>query len=121
MRSLSKKVNKSLEEYFYLLKEEKHELVSAHAFPLLIKENIPVSASHLSNYLIENGIQVKTLFGSLPTQHRAFNFSGHKKGEFPESEYIGEKGLHFGCHQYLVQKDLDYVTDLLRTYIKKYI
>jgi len=113
--------NKDLENYFYMLKEEPHEVVSAHAFPLLIKEHIPIHAAHLSNYLFESGVQVKTLFGSLPTQHRAFHFLGHKTGEFPEAEYIGEKGLHFGCHQYLTQTDLDYVTDLLHSYIKKYL
>ena len=112
---------KSLEEYFYLLQEEKYEVVSPHAFPLVVREDVNLDASHLSNYLMEQGVQVKTLFGSLPTQHRAFQSLGHKLGEFPNSEYIGKKGLHFGCHQYLTPSDLDFVTDLVTGYVKKYI
>lgn len=115
------KANQDLNHLFHFLKEEDHETISAHAFSLVVREGVPIDAKHLSHYLQENGVQVKTIFGSLPTQHRAFKFLGHKLGDFPEAEFVGNKGLHFGCHQHLKRQDLDFVTDLLHTYIKKYL
>lgn len=113
--------NKDLSHLFYFLHEKPHEVISPHAFSLVIRENLKVEGSHLYNYLQENGVQVKTLFASLPTQHRVFKFLGYQLGDFPEAEYVGKKGLHFGCHQYLNQNDLDFVTELLHTYVKKYV
>jgi len=115
------KANQDLNHLFYFLEEKPHEVLSPHAFSLVAREDVNMEARHLSNYLQENGVQVKTLFASLPTQHRVFNFLGYKLGDFPEAEYVGNKGLHFGCHQYLTQEDLDFVTDLLHTYVQKYI
>ncbi len=115
------KQNQDLRHLLYLLEEAPHEVISPHAFPLVIREDIPIDQHHISSYLQEAGVQVKTLFGSLPTQHRAFKFLGYREGDFPESEYVGKKGLHFGCHQYLNQKELDYVSEHLHTYFRKYL
>ncbi len=113
--------NQDLNHIFYFLKEQPHEVISPHAFSLVSREDVPVEKTHLMNYFQENGVQVKTLFGSLPTQHRVFKFLGHTLGDFPEAEYVGTHGLHFGCHQHLETRDLDFVTDLLHTYVRKYI
>ena len=32
---------------------------------------------------------------------------GYKLGDFPESEWVGNNGIHIGCHQYLSPQDLD--------------
>jgi dTDP-4-amino-4,6-dideoxygalactose transaminase len=56
----------------------------------------------------------------MPTQHKAFEFLGHRLGEFPEAEYVGNNGLHFGIHQYLTKDDLDFVSDLLYFYFSKF-
>lgn len=72
----------------------------------------------LYKYLESRGIQCKTLFGSLPTQHNAFKFLGHKLGEFPISEYLGVHGLHFGMHQYLTDDDLVFIADTIKSYFK---
>ncbi|MBI4040704.1 MAG: DegT/DnrJ/EryC1/StrS family aminotransferase [Deltaproteobacteria bacterium] len=113
--------NRDLAHVFYFLTEEKDEVISPHAFPLVFRQDIAVQSSHLYHFLLEHGIQVKTLFGSLPTQHRAFSYLQHRLGEFPEAEYVGEKGLHFGCHQYLTPEDIAYVSTLLHEYVKKWI
>jgi len=68
--------------------------------------------------LESKSIQCKTLFGSLPTQHKAFDFLGYKRGDFPVAEYVGENGLHFGIHQYLSDDDLIYIKDALKSYFK---
>ena len=42
---------------------------------------------------------------------------GHRKGEFPVAERIGETGLHFGVHQYLTDEDIDYAAATVRAFL----
>lgn len=106
-----------LSDYLYFIKEENYEKVSPHAFPLVLKDE-KYDRDRLYDYLESKGIQCKTLFGSLPTQHKAFQFLGYRYGQFPVSEYVGKNGLHFGMHQYLNQDDLVYISDKLKEYFR---
>lgn len=110
---------KELEQYCHFVVEQPHEVVSPHAFPVTLRE-ARFDLPRLYAFLEENGVQCKTNFGSLPTQHRAFAFMGHRRGEFPASEYVGENGLHFGVHRYLSDADVDHAAEMLRGYFKKY-
>jgi dTDP-4-amino-4,6-dideoxygalactose transaminase len=111
-------MTKDLEEYAYFCKEEKYELICPHAFPMVLKDP-KYNYKKFYNYLVSKSIQCKTLFSSLPTQHKAFEFMNYKKGDFPEAEYIGDNGLHFGIHQFLTDDDLKYISDNLKNYFKK--
>jgi len=111
-------MTKDLDEYAYLSKEEDYEVICPHAFPIVLKDP-KYNHKKFYNYLESKSIQCKTLFSSLPTQHRAFEFMNYKKGDFPEAEYIGDNGLHFGIHQYLTDDDLKYISDTLKNYFKK--
>lgn len=108
---------RELNEFCYFLKEEKYEKVSPHAFPLVLRDK-KYDCAKLYHYLENKGIQCKTLFGSLPTQHQAFKFLGYKLGQFPSSEYVGLNGLHFGIHQYITADDLSYIGETLSSYFK---
>ena len=110
-------LTKELSDYFYFLEEKDFEKVSPHAFPLVLKDK-KRERDKLYHYLESKGIQCKTLFGSLPTQHQAFKFLNYKYGQFPASEYVGENGLHFGIHQYLNDDDLVHVSEALKEYFK---
>ncbi|MFC1964268.1 DegT/DnrJ/EryC1/StrS family aminotransferase [Chloroflexota bacterium] len=110
-------LTRELADYCYFLKEEEFEKVSPHAFPLVLKDK-KYDRDRLYAHLEEKGIQCKNLFGSLPTQHRAFRFLHYEYGQFPVSEYVGENGLHFGIHQYLTEDDLIYISDTLKGYFK---
>ncbi|OGO30609.1 MAG: hypothetical protein A2Z29_11600 [Chloroflexi bacterium RBG_16_56_11] len=110
-------LTRDLVDYLYFLKEESHEKISPHAFSIVLK-NKKYDRDRLYKHLEEKGIQCKTLFGSLPTQHKAFRFLNHRYGEFPVSEYVGENGLHFGIHQYLREDDLLYISETLKNYFK---
>ncbi len=110
---------KDLEHVFYLTKEEPWETISPHAFQMTLKEDIPIVFQDFHAHLEKQGIQTKLNFGSLPTQHRAFERLGHKKGDFPEAEYVGDRGLHVGCHQYLEKKHLDYLLEVVHDYVTK--
>jgi len=110
-------LTEELADYFYFLKEGEFEKVSPHAFPLVLRDR-KYDRDKLYSYLESKSIQCKTLFGSLPTQHKAFQFLNYKYGQFPEAEYVGENGLHFGIHQYLNDDDLLYIRDALKDYFK---
>ena len=109
---------RDLEEYAHFLVEGPHEKVAPHAFPLVLRDPA-LDRRRLYAHLEERSIQCKTLFGSLPTQHGAFAFLGHRTGEFPVAEYIGANGLHFGCHQYLSDDDVDFAAETLHEYFAK--
>ncbi len=104
-----------LKEFVYFNEEEVHEELSPHAFSLVLKEP-RFNYKKLYAYLQDNGIQCKRNFGSIPTQHKAFEFLGYKIGDFPESEYVGDNGLHFAVHQDIGCKEMDYASDKLHDY-----
>jgi dTDP-4-amino-4,6-dideoxygalactose transaminase len=108
---------KPLEDQLILYRDGPDEVICPHAFPLVLRDE-KQSVEGLYNHLERRGIQCKTLFGSLPTQHGAFAFLGYRRGDFPVAERIGLTGLHFGVHQYLTDEDIDYVAATVRSYFE---
>lgn len=106
------------EDRVIIYKDEPGEVICPHAFPLVLRDERS-SMEPFYVYLEDRGIQCKTLFGSLPTQHRAFSFLGHHAGEFPISERVGRTGLHFGVHQYLKDDDIGYIGETVASYFAK--
>ena len=108
----------AFEEDFFLYRDGPQEVMCPHAVPLVYRDETR-SIEVLYNYFEDHGIQCKTLFGSLPTQHKAFTFLGYSEGDFPVAERIGRTGLHFGVHQYLTDDDIDYVATTMGSFLKK--
>ena len=100
------------EDRFILYRDDPAELISPHAFPIVLRDE-NISIEPLYRYLQNAGIEVKTLFGSLPTQHRALRWIGHGLGEFPIAERIGRTGLHWGCHEYITDEDIEYIRTVI--------
>ncbi len=109
---------KDLEEFASFVEEQPNEVVSPHAFSVILK-NPKHDYSKLYKFLESKEIQCKRNFGSMPTQHKAFEYLEHKLGEFPEAEYVGNNGLHFGIHQFLTEDHLDYASEALHEYFKE--
>ena len=107
-----------LEDRLILYHDDANEVVCPHAFPLVLRDNRQ-SMEELYQHLEARGIQCKTLFGSLPTQHRGFSFLGYRAGEFPVAERIGRTGLHFGIHQYLTEGDIEFIAESIREYFSQ--
>ena len=112
-----KEKTKDLEDLVFFTEEDSNETISPHAFSMTLKYP-KLNYSKFYQFLENNSIRCKRNFGSMPTQHGAFAYLGHKLGEFPEAEYVGDNGLHFGIHQFLNKKDLDYVSNKLHEYFK---
>ena len=110
---------RDLEQFAYFNHEEPHEVHCPHGFSLTLKDP-EFDFGKLYEHLQSNSINCKRNFGSMPTQHRAFEYLGHSLGEFPEAEYVGNNGLHFGIHQYLSREDLDYASEILHEYFEDF-
>ncbi len=108
---------KPLEERVLFYRDGPGEVMCPHAVPLVLRDERQ-SKDQLYQYLEERGIQCKTLFGSLPTQHGAFKFLGYRPGSFPVAERIGYTGLHFGVHQYLTDDDIEYAAESIASYFQ---
>jgi dTDP-4-amino-4,6-dideoxygalactose transaminase len=108
----------SFEEQLIIYRDGSGEIICPHAFPLVLR-NESQKIDDLYQYLESCGIQCKTLFGSLPTQHKAFSFLGYRLGDFPIAERIGNTGLHFGIHQYLEQEDLEFIQSSIKAYFSR--
>lgn len=103
------------EDRLLLIREEPGEIIAPHAFPLVLRD-ANEAIEPLYQHLERAGIQCKTLFGSLPTQHRVFGFLGYAPGAFPVAERLHTTGLHFGVHQYLTDADIDYAASAIADY-----
>ena len=104
-----------LEEHLILYRDGRDEVISPHAFAIVLRDKNS-SIEKFYHYLEGRGIQCKTLFGSLPTQHKAFAFLGYREGAFPVAERVGRTGLHFGIHQYLTDEDIEYAAESIHAY-----
>jgi len=115
---------KDLNDVAWFIDEDKGEVVAPHAVTILTREGVtrngkPCDDKDFINYLEENGIQAKRNYGSMPTQHKAFAYLGYNLGQFPNAEYAGNHGAHFGIHQKLTREDLDYASDVLHKYFSR--
>lgn len=94
-----------LRDISWLSEEETEDFNCPHGFSVTVKNPnmFPILTETLEKY----NIHWKRNFGCIPTQHKVFDYLGYKLGDFPEAEYVGNNGLHIGCHPYLSQEDID--------------
>lgn len=95
----------------WMSEEELFDTNCPHGVSITLKS--PDKLHVLTNDLDKANIHWKRNFGSIPTQHGAFKYLGHKLGDFPEAEYVGDNGIHLGVHQYLTPNDVDKITETL--------
>lgn len=98
-------------DLFWVSEEDPGNKNCPHGYSITMKD--PQWSDALKNHLTNTGIHWKRNFGCTPTQHGAFSYLGHKLGEFPEAEYVGNNGIHFGVHQHLSDEDVTYVCENL--------
>ena len=96
---------KGFEDVAWFSEEDEHNINCPHGFSITCKGEgrIDKVKAAFDKYKIHH----KRNFGSIPTQHGAFADMGYNLGDFPNSEWIGDNGLHIGCHQYLTEENLD--------------
>lgn len=113
-------VTEEFKDHAYFTEEKPNTVNAPHGFSIVLKPHLKQYFTVLTDRLDQASIHWKRNFGCIPTQHKAFEYMGHKLGEFPVAEYIGDYGLHIGIHQYLSFDDVNYVIDTLRKFFKDY-
>lgn len=104
--------------YLSTIDENLHEKIGPHAFPMIVQAEAGFTRAELTNYLESEGVETRTLFSSIPTQCDGFKFLGHKLGDFPNAEFIGNHGIHIGVHQDLGEAEMSYVLEKLEEFFK---
>ncbi|MDE2010057.1 MAG: DegT/DnrJ/EryC1/StrS family aminotransferase [Candidatus Omnitrophica bacterium] len=109
---------KKFEQYFWYLKEDKHEILGPHAFSIILKEGLNFTKNEFVTYLEKQGVDSRNLFYSIPTQTASYQFMGHRLGDFPEAEYCSDHGTHIGCHQDVGTQQMDYIIHVVGEFLK---
>jgi len=104
--------------HLYTIEEEAHEKIGPHGFPIILREDAPFTRNQLVDHMEKAGIDTRNLFLSMPTQCAGFGFLGHKKGDFPAAEYMGERGLHIGVHQDIGEAEIGYIMDVISGFLE---
>lgn len=104
------------EDDITLWREAPGEIIAPHAFPVALRNGDPIY--RLYQMLEGSEIECKTLFGSLPTQHAAYAHLGHRRGEFPTAERLGVSGLHFGCGEFIEEKEVRFIVDVFENFFR---
>tara|TARA_R100000808_G_scaffold24811_1_gene58485 strand:- start:7495 stop:8631 length:1137 start_codon:yes stop_codon:yes gene_type:complete len=100
------------EDVAWFSEEDNGNTNCPHGFSITCKKEHDIE--HIKSTLDKYNIHWKRNFGCIPTQHQAFADLGYKLGDFPESEWVGNNGIHIGCHQYLSDADLDRIQKALK-------
>lgn len=108
---------KRFNPYLVTIEKESYEEIGPHALPIIIQEGCSFTRNQLVNFMEKKGIDTRNLFSSMPTQCAGFDFLGHKPGDFPNSEYIGENGIHIGVHQDIGRNECDYIINVLEEFL----
>jgi dTDP-4-amino-4,6-dideoxygalactose transaminase len=105
------------EEYLKLFEPAEGEEISPLCYPIVVREGAPFQRFELTKYLEQHGVETRPAFGCIPTQQPAYEWMGHREGEFPGAEYVGSRGFYIGCHQNITDDDADYVVGLIDEFI----
>ena len=93
--------------------EEAHGNINCpHGFSITCKKEGQINKVKLT--FDKYNIHHKKNFGCIPTQHKAFADMGYNLGDFPQAEWIGDNGVHIGCHQYLTEDDMDRICTAIK-------
>jgi len=108
---------RGFEDVAWFSEEDEGNINCPHGFSITCKNtgHIQIVKQVLDKYNIHH----KRNFGCVPTQHAAFADMGYKLGDFPEAEWVGNNGVHIGCHQYLSEEDIVRVCTALQEALER--
>lgn len=88
-------------------------------FPLVVKEDAPFTAAHLSEYLKQNHIENRPIIAGNMTRHPAFKLYNHRiGGAITECDKIMNQGLAFGCHHAIDAAARQYIVDVIGAFMR---
>ncbi len=108
---------RGLEDKAWFTEEALGDVNAPHGFSITLKPAYKDSIGDFRKCLDAASIHWKRNFGNM-LHHDALSFLRPLGGDFPNAIYIGNFGLHVGCHQYLSLDDLEYMGKTLRTFLE---
>lgn len=106
--------------YLYTIEKAAYEEIGPHALPIIIQQPVKFTRDQFVDFLEKRGVDTRNLFQSMPTQCAGFKFLGHRVGEFPNAEYVGEYGIHIGVHQDLGREECNYILNVIEEFLEKF-
>lgn len=97
-----------LSDYFWFVEEDSGDYNSPHGFSVTVKPDSGIPISAVQAALDKADIEWKRNFGAMQ-EHGVFSYLKN----IPKCEnasYVGNNGLHVGCHAYLSLADLERIT-----------
>jgi len=73
----------------------------------------------LLEYCLQKGIEAKIHYPIPMYQQKAVKFLGHKKGDFPITDYHAKNIITFPCDQHLSKKEISYVIKTVKQFYKQ--
>jgi len=116
MKEMRKAAN-GFEDIAWFSEEDEGNINCPHGFSVTCKKegDIEIVKDTFDKYRIHH----KRNFGCIPTQQIAFGDMGHKLGQFPEAEWVGDNGIHIGCHQYLTGENMERICKAIKEALEK--
>ena len=111
---------KKLGEFFIVPNIYENVKTNFLAYPIILNTK-KFNRKDLQIFLENNNIQTRPIFSGNILRHPGFSNLTSKRNninEFKESDYIMKNGLLIGCHQGLNKKNLDYIHQTIRRFLK---
>ena len=112
---------KGYERYFILHKAMPKSDPSWFSFPITIRKNAPFDRFSLTQFLEQHMIQTRPIFaGNILRQPGYKNIEHRKIGNLPNSDTTFTNTFFIGVYPGLTDKHIDYVTSVVKKFLKKY-
>lgn len=98
---------------------DKGNLCSYYTFAVKLTEEAPMNRNALMQYLKDRGIETSIMYHPVHLQPYYVNLYGHKKGELPVAEDLGNNGLVLPLHNRMNAEDVRIVVTALQEASKK--
>lgn len=118
---LAKAYTMELKEVSWLKPQyvEKGNLCSYYAYLVKLTEEAPVSRDKLVKELAERGIGTSVIYHPAHLQPFYVKLFGHKNGELPVAEELGEKGLALPMNNGMKVQDVTNVVDAIKNLCRR--
>ena len=102
--------------WFYTQKEI--GVSSWFGFSLILKEDVNVKRKQLTNYLLENDIDVRPIVAGDFTKNEVLKYFDYElHGEMNNAHYLDNNGFFIGNHQTEIHDKIDYLFTVIKDYL----
>lgn len=110
-----------LEKFFVLPEPTLNSVPSWFGFMLSVKEDAPFTRNEIAEYLEENKIGSRMLFGGNLLKHPAYKHTEYKVGNtLHKSDYVMDNGFWIGVSPVITDPMRDYVVEKIHTFCKDF-